>query len=1076
MSFSLTHNAKPWETPELTDINRLTPRATLYPFENDNQALDRERESSAWYMNLNGEWKFALVDKPENGIDNFETSDFNDTSWRNLPVPGNWTMQEVGDYPHYTNVQMPWDIQPPNVPEDNPTGLYRRTFTIPNSWKKRKTIIHFAGVESAYFVYINGEQVGFNKGSRTPGEFDITSSLKPGENTLAVMVIRWSDGSFVEDQDHWWMAGIYRDVFLYSQDVVSIKDVFAIGTPDENLKDAELAIKVLVNFNANPEKEWKIGVKLFDADKKMVLPKMAKYEIPFGDTLTYSNFGHYIDESIAISTPTLWNGETPYLYTVVISLLNPKDEVIETTSCRVGFRRIELKNSELLINGKAVLFKGVNRHDHDDTYGKTISEESMRSDIELMKQFNFNAIRTCHYPNDALFYDLCDEYGMYVIDEANIESHHYGNIPSTDSRWTNALLDRGKRMVIRDKNHPSIILWSLGNESGYGCNHDALAGWIKGYDQSRLIQYEQAAPPWDEKKKKFDTQGVGELATDIICPMYTGIEGIREWSKENTDYRPLILCEYSHAMGNSNGSLKEYWEAFEECHGLQGGFIWDWVDQGIIKKSGSKQGLSDSVGTAYDKNDTPATIAEKQSECHIPGGKYYWAFGGDFDDTPNDFDFCINGLIWPDRTPHPAMFEFKKLTQPLAITAISVDEGKFSIKNKQYFTNLSWLEGSWELMRDGIKIDGNTLPTLNIDVDKTMQITLPINKKLMNETGKYHINFHITAKTATSWCKKGHEIGWEQFLIANKAIPTTQQIAKSTKFTEKVLIEKENNTTIITSGKVQLILKEKDAKTLIKYDDQVIIEDGPELQIWRAGTDNDGIRNWDGQDEKPLGVWKSAGLNKLKTTSTSSEIIKSNDSVSVVIEKVRVGAKPEYKFTHIQTLTITPYGTIEVDNKIIADKSLPSLPRVGVKMSTTEGFDNVEWFGRGPHENHIDRNAGAPIGRYSGTVASQYVPYILPQENGNKSEVDWFKVTNDKVDLKFISDTNFEFSVKYFTSDDLFAVTHTSELTPRKESIISIDTIQRGVGTGSCGPQTREKYFVNPDTYNFKYTIYPTEV
>ena len=1059
MSHLLIHHAKPWETPELTEINRLPARATLYPFENEEQALSCNREKSPWFQCLNGEWKFALVDKPENVIEGFEEENFDDANWGEVTVPGNWTMQDVGDYPHYTNVQMPWKTQPPHVPEDNPTGLYRTTFTVPENWQERKTLIHFAGVESAYFVYVNGEQVGFSKGSRTPAEFDISNLLQAGENTLALVVIRWSDGSFVEDQDHWWMAGIYRDVFLYSQEKVSIKDVFAIATPNEDLKDAELALKVMVNFNGNPQTDWKVGVKLFDADENDILTEAIQFEIPFADQLTYSNYGHCIQETIPVSSPVLWNGENPYLYTIVVSLFSPEGKLIESTSSRIGFRRIELKNREVLINGKAVLFKGVNRHDHDDTYGKAVPEAMIRADIELMKKFNFNAIRTCHYPNDALFYDLCDEYGMYVIDEANIESHHYGNIPSTDSRWTNALLDRGKRMVMRDKNHPCIIFWSLGNESGYGCNHDALAGWIRGYDKSRLLHYERAV----ELYKQEDTKGIAEIATDVICPMYADIDKIREWSATTKDHRPLILCEYSHAMGNSNGNLREYWEAFEECHGLQGGFIWDWVDQGIIKKAGE-----DTIKPAAEKTDTPASIAEKQAECHVPGGKYYWAFGGDFDDEPNDFDFCINGLIWPDRTPHPAMYEFKKLTQPLAVTVNSLNDGKFSIKNKQYFTDLAWLEGSWELMKEGVQIDSGDLQELNIEVDESMDIEVPINKDLMMETVEYHVNFHFVAKFATSWCDKGHEVAWEQFAFDSSSVVPPSPVAKSG---NNVSCEQDNKGAIISVGKLQLILDNETSETKVKYDGAEVLENGPELQIWRAGTDNDGIRKWTGQEGKPLGQWQNTGLDKLKVISASSKLIEEEDTVSVVIEKVRVGEDPKLKFNHIQTLTVTPSGTIEVDNKVIADEGLPTLPRIGVVMTTAAGFDNVEWFGRGPHENHIDRNAGVPVGRYSGTVAEQYTPYILPQENGNKTEVRWFELKKADVALKFIADSNFEFSVRHFTSEDLFAVIHTSELQARKETVISIDCLQRGVGTGSCGPQTMEKYWVNPGEYNFKYTI-----
>ncbi|MCK5528319.1 MAG: DUF4981 domain-containing protein [Kiritimatiellae bacterium] len=1089
MPQSLMHSAKPWETPELTNINRLPSRATLYPFENEVQAVAGVRGDSPWYSDLNGEWKFALVDKPENAVEDFEKSSFVDDAWSDITVPGNWTMQNVGDYPHYTNVQMPWKNQPPNVPEENPTGLYRRIFTIPSSWDGRRTVIHFAGVESAFFVYVNGEQVGFSKGSRTQAEFDITDYLIKGENVLAVMVIRWSDGSFVEDQDHWWMAGIYRDVFLYSQADVSIRDVFAVGAPDEELKDADLSLQVLVNFNGNPQLDWKVGVKLVDADEQNVIPDFKQCEVPFGDFARYKNFGHCVQESIPIVAPKLWNSEEPYLYTLLVSLYNPAGEVVEVTSCRIGFRRIEIQDREVLINGKAILFNGVNRHDHDDTYGKTISESVMRADIEVMKKFNFNAIRTAHYPNDIMFYDLCDEYGMYVIDEANIESHDYGNVPSTDSRWTNAFLDRGKRMVERDKNHASVIFWSLGNESGYGCNHDALAGWIRGYDKSRLLQYENAVAlqfvgssgAVREPSKTpmamignggaaidagIDTKGRGELVTDVVCPMYSTVETIRRWAAITEDYRPFILCEYSHAMGNSNGSLKEYWDAFEECHGLQGGFIWDWVDQGIIKKSGEE-----TFEVAAEKDDTAVTVAARQKECHIPGGKYYWAYGGDFGDEPHDFDFCINGLVWPDRTVHPAMYEIKKLTQPVAVTAVALEDGLFSVKNKQYFTDLTWLEGRWELMRDGVQVDTGLLSELEVDAGASIDVVVPISAELTSVAAEYHINFHFVAKSATMWCDQGHEVAWEQFVFVPSKMQVAEKDERDTVVANKVVCEKSGNTITVSSGKVKLVLLADGLESKVLYDGDDVLPKGPELNIWRAGTDNDGIRGWTGQENKPLMQWQSAGLNKLKVTSCVSKVIENNYSVTVEIVKTRIGSDPVLKIIHTQRMTLTVSGDIEVDNKIIADDGWPSLPRIGVEMSTAEGFNDLEWFGRGPHENHIDRNEGAPVGRYSSTVDAQYVPYILPQEHGNKSDVRWLELSSKKLSVSFVADSRFEFSARHLSSDDLFAAYHTCDLIPRKETILSIDCIQRGVGTGSCGPQTLEKYCVAAGEYDFRYTI-----
>ena len=1061
MSFPLNHQAKPWETPEFTSMNKLPSRATLHPYANEAQALGYDRVKSPWVFSLNGDWRFELCPCPEKVPAEFAAEGYDDKGWGNIIVPGNWTMQDTGDYPHYTNVRMPWANQPPYVPEKNPTGLYRRVFEVPASWLSRKTTIHFAGVESAFALYVNGVNAGFSKDSRTPAEFDISTLLKKGTNTLAVMVVRWSDATFIEDQDHWFMAGIYRDVYLYSQDkAASIRDVFAVGTPDDKLKNASLDIKVRVDFGRNPQRGWKIKTRLFKKTGTAVSGTEGLFEVPFADQMGYSNFGHLVSASQKVKSPSLWSAESPSLYTLVVSLVSPDNKVVEVTSCRVGFRKIELRSRQVLINGEAVLFKGVNRHDHDDTFGKAVPEAMMRKDIELMKQFNFNAIRTCHYPNDALFYDLCDEYGMYLVDETNIESHHYGSLPCTDPRWTFALLDRGMRMVERDKNHPCVIFWSLGNESGYGANHDTLAAWIRGYDKSRLVHYEQAA-----NLHHGDSKGSGELATDIICPMYASIEAITKWSRESKDHRPLILCEYSHAMGNSNGSLKEYWDAFESCHGLQGGYIWDWVDQGIIQKAGGAKKPAARIG------DTAGQIAQRQAQCHIPGGEYHWAYGGDFGDEPNEFDFCINGLIWPDRTPHPAMYEFKKLTQPLAVEAADLSNGRFIIVSKQNFTSLSWLSGAWELLCDGEKIASGKLPALNIPPGGRKKTSVKLPAAKMKARAEYHINFRFFAKSATSWCPKGHEVAWEQFQLRKSV-----RLHRPSGVRGQVSLKETSGAVDISSGRLELHCDREGGETRILFDGREIISRGPELQIWRAATDNDGIRKWSGQENKPLGQWTAAGLDRLSTISTAVQSVQSDKSVSLFIEKVRVGADPKLKIIHTQTLTVTNSHAVEVENLVKAHKGLPSLPRVGVVLLTAAGFEGLEWFGRGPHENHIDRNAGAPVGLYKGSVGAQFVPYIMPQENGNKTDVRWFDLSDGKTKITFLADGRFEFSARHFTSEDLFKALHTSELKARKETVVSIDCIQRGVGTGSCGPQTRENYHVNPGTYSFKYTLIPADM
>ncbi|MBT3193396.1 MAG: beta-galactosidase, partial [Verrucomicrobia bacterium] len=664
-----------WMMPELVELNRLSGRASLYPFADEASAATCDRLKSPFVSVINGEWKFKLVKKPEATPARFAQPSYADAGWDAIRVPGNWNCQGY-DQSIYTNVRMPWDENPPEVPEENPTGLYRVTFKIPAAWRKRRVVLHFGGVESAFAVYMNGSFVGMGKDTRLPSEFDVTEYLVKGSNTLAVQVVRWSDGSYLEDQDHWWMAGLYRDVYLYTTDAMYLQDVFAVGGLEDDLTTGRLDVSVTPGDQHEWPAGWSLRARLLGPDGREVLRKPLTGELPKQGYEPGQLGARTIDMSAVVRRPKRWSAETPVLYTVVVSLLNADGDVVESTACRTGFRRIELSgNRELLVNGKAVLFKGVNRHDHDPDHGKAVPHDRLVQDVELMKQFNFNAVRTSHYPNDPAFYDLCDAYGLYVVDEANIECHHYqhGDRLANDPRWTAAFVSRCQRMVQRDKNHPCIIEWSLGNESGYGCNHDAAAGWIRGYDKSRLVHYEGAIRMWlyAALNKDAGLAGVHGSVSDVICPMYPRHADMETWAKaDNGETRPYIMCEYTHAMGNSNGGVREYWDLIEKYHGLQGGYVWDWVDQGLTKVD-------------------PKT------------GRSYYAYGGDYGERYHDYNFCINGLIWPDRTPHPAMWELKQCQQPIGVKAASLKRGEITVTSKLDFITTSHLQGYWSIEVDG---------------------------------------------------------------------------------------------------------------------------------------------------------------------------------------------------------------------------------------------------------------------------------------------------------------------------------------------------------------------------------------
>lgn len=1026
-----------WTTPEICSLNRIPARATLHPYPTQQLALNRSPKESPWYISLDGDWKFQLVDNPcHKTAEDFISPKFDVSGWEDIYVPGNWTTQRF-DKPWYTNVLMPFDNYPPNVPEDNPTGLYRLDFKLPKDWRGRRVVIHFGGVESAFYVFLNGHFVGFAKDSRTPSEFDLTPYLQAAGNTLAVKVIRWSDGSFLEDQDHWWMAGIHREVYLTSTEDVHIADVFAHGT-----QEGDLTLELNASFNGKqPQPNWAFVTKLFDQNQEEIEEGASETQIPPSLGAGAGNRGNRCELKLKIQNPKPWSDETPNLYTLLVGLKNPEGNIVEWTSTRIGFRTIAIKDRQLLINGKPVLFKGVNRHDFHERFGKTVPRETMLQDIHLLKQFNFNAVRTAHYPNDPYWYDLCDEFGILLIDEANIEAHHYYGNLCDDPRWTNAFLYRGINMVQRDKNHPSVIQWSLGNETGFGTNHTALAGWIRKKDPSRLIHFEGVLTPFRQGFCGWP-DNVGIDATDIIAPMYPDIKNLEDWSKNSKDHRPLIPCEYSHAMGNSNGNLKEYWDAFENLPGLQGGYIWDWVDQGLLNLD--------------DQN------------------REYWSYGGDYGDTPNDKNFCINGMIWPDRTPHPSMYEFKKLVQPVKVTPISLNQPAFAIKNKRWFTTLDDLDASWTLSTGQRTIQEGAI---NLDnVQPQGEITFTIDDLQMPELlpgEETFITFSFKLKHDADWAKEGHEVAWEQVMMPFSAPPDRPaspegrlQLKKSTPTMEvvgrhfKLQIDR-------TLGRIKSF----------SWRDKALILDGPKLNLWRGVTDNDGVKAWSGQHWKPLGKWLKAGIDQLQLKTVTCDV-ETIDGGAVVADfcNIWTGTDEDAPICHQHRYLILPDGEILVENLVTIDGKLPDLPRVGVTMTLAPALENLTWFGRGPHESYIDRKAGARLGVFQGTVSEQYVPYVMPQEHGNKTDVRWMALEAgpDDAGLLFQAENRLlECSASHFTPDDLFKAMHINELDPRSEVFVYLDYAQRGLGGASCGPDTLPKYRLQPGLYSFSYRIRP---
>ena len=1021
-------NRHDWEDPLVVGINKRPPHAALTPYPDEAAALAAGEGEPSLVRSLNGAWRFLYLRDPDQVPPEVYGVAYDASEWDEITVPGNWTMQGY-DKPIYTNVKMPIPTDPPYVPQgDNPTGVYRRTFELSEEWREREVFVSFDGVESAFYLWVNGEQVGYSQGSRLPAEFDITPYVKEGENVVVATVVRWSDGSYLEDQDHWWMAGIYRDVTLYATPKVHLRDVFARGELDGAYRNGVLRVRTRVDgYSGADPVGYEVEMSLYDGEGNAILDAPVSgsvYPLQFRVT--------QVDLEAAVPAPHRWTAETPYLYTLVVALKDEGGTTVEATRCRIGFRKVEIVGREFLVNGKPVLFCGVDRHDHHDRLGKTVPLEDMIAEVRLLKQFSFNAVRTSHYPNDTRWLDLCDEYGIYVIDEANIECHAVYDRLAHEPSWTHAFVERGKRMVERDKNHPCVVMWSLGNESGYGPNHDALAGWIRGYDPTRPVHYEGAI--------RVAGWHAGHLSSDVVCPMYPPIDRIVDYAKDPSGDRPLIMCEYAHSMGNSTGNLAEYWEAIESYHGLQGGFIWDWIDQGLRK---------------VDEN-----------------GEAYWGYGGDFGDEINDGNFCINGLVWPDRTPHPAMWECKKVFQPLGFRAVDLAAGVIEITNKRFFADTSDLRGHWWLEVDGEWVQNGTLPDLAIAPRASEEITLPVRKPALPPDAECFLMVSFALAEDAAWAEAGHEVAWAQFRM-----PYQAPLAARLPIDRMPALEVAEDDDQVTIGGASFDLSFGRTNGRIaswRFEGKPVIEQGPALNVWRAPTDNDGIKLRP-ERQKLLQLWLEAGLDRLTEEVLSFEWARLGAHTVRVVVRARSGAEgyPGI-FEHEHEYTVYGSGDVVLRNTVVASADLPPLPRIGVTMALPGGFEQLTWYGRGPHENYIDRNVGAPVSTYDSTVDEQYVPYIMPQENGNKTEVRWAALRDDaEVGLLAVCDPPLEVSVSHYTAHDLYEATHTNELKRRDEVIWNLDVRQCGLGGASCGPGTLPQYLVLPGTYRFSVRLRP---
>lgn len=1022
-----------WENPEIFRINKELPHATMmvYPGEAAALAAGDDRSRSEFFRSLNGQWKFCWSPTPEGRPVDFCRPDFADGDWKTIAVPGNIELQGYG-IPIYVNTAYPWGPpDPPHIPhEKNSVGSYRHTFRVPPSWDGRRVFINFDGVSSAFYLWLNGQFVGYSQDSRTPAQFDLTPHLRTGDNVLAVEVYRYSDGSYLECQDFWRLSGIFRDVYLWSTPGLHIRDFEVRGELDDSCRDGCLSLRAKVrNYGSAPGGCTLAVTLLDDAGQKVFAPPVREAHIAAGEEIDL-----LLSQDVA--SPAQWSAEQPNLYRLLLMLRDEAGDILEVIPVNVGFRRVEIRSGDLLVNGQRVLFRGVNRHEWDGRTGQYITPESMARDIMLMKRNNINAVRTCHYPNHPAWYDLCDRLGLYVIDEANIESHGMGYDPDrtlgNNPLWKAAHLDRTINMVERDKNHPSIVIWSLGNEAGDGVNFQATYAWIKQRDASRPVQYERA-----ELREH----------TDIVCPMYTHPAAVEKYSLE-PQTRPFILCEYAHAMGNSTGNFKEYWDLFYSRPHLQGGFIWDWVDQAV-------------------RTPLPADAVNRQAGRSRGGAGegYFWAVGGDFGPagTPSDGNFCCNGLVTTDRQEHPCMATVKKNHQYVHVRAIDLDKVLVEIRNRYDFTNLGDLVTCvYQVKAQGRLNQQGEIAGLDIAPGQSRQIAIPIARGPIESGVEYFLNLSFRLKADQPWAAAGHEVAWEQFALPWHAAAGARDLSSLGPLT----ISQDAAHVAVAGGGFSLVLdKAQGAIASFKAGDTELMHQPLRPCFWRAYTDNDRGNKMPAR----CGVWRDAAA----AMEVRSVVV---GSPSPQVAVIRVLAKlPTVDATYEVVYTVGAGGDVEIDVAFDTSRNdLSEMVRLGMVMAMPEGFERVTWLGPGPHETYWDRAEGM-VDVYSGTVDEQFFDYPRPQENGNKVDVRWIALTDDRgVGLLAVGAPLISANAMHYTAGDLESAKHSYEV-PRREFVtLHLDYRQMGVGgDDSWGAKPHEQYLLKAKSYRYRVRLRP---
>ena len=1017
-----------WENPQTIGINKEPAHASVIPYPDIQSALADTGVvvHSPYYQSLDGQWKFKWSQNPASRPKDFYKQNFNVSGWDDITVPSPWQVQGYGK-PIYLNSRYPMEskmggLYPPRAPKKwNPVGSYRRTFTVPDDWDGRQVLIHFGSVKSAFYIWINGQKVGYSEGSMTPAEFNITPYLKKGRNTLSVEVYRWSDGSWLEDQDMWRFSGIYRSVYLYSKPDEYLQDLFVHAGLDDQYENGKLHITAKVrNNNAESVSRGTVEAYLYNQSGERV------GDGPIAEAKTQSAMpaGTMVEAELrtTVDHPQKWTAETPNLYTVVVVLKDSDGKTLDIARSTTGFREIEIRDKMFLVNGHQVKLKGTNIHDHDPQTGRTVDYRTMLKDVKLMKEHNLNAVRMSHYPHDPKYYHLFDKYGLYIIDEANLETHGISfsdnRLPGSDPMWTDAVIDRARSLVQRDKNYPSVVIWSLGNEAGWGDNFKQMASYIRTADPSRPIHY----------------QHMNSIA-DMMSYMYPSIDFLQRALNNPDIDKPIILCEFAHSMGNSTGNFDEYMDLMEHNRNLIGTFIWDWVDQGLRKK-------------------------DKQ-------GNWFWAYGGDYGDDPNDANFNINGVVFPDRKPQPALAKVKYSYQYAKFGAADLAKGQIWVKNEYDFINLNHFNLEWSLNEDGKTLQSGTVNDLDVAPDQAKRLDLPVRTPDLKPGREYWLNVSLHLKKDTKWAKKGYKVAWQQmkmpYAVAAKPPMATEDL-------QSLQVNQSGDQITVSNSNVKAtISRSTGALELYQFKGNDLIDSPLAPNFWRAKTDNDRA-GW----KDKLDPWKTASENR-KVTSVS--IHNSSDQrVEIAVN----GTLPVGHSTYQTTYTILGNGTVQVDQKVtpIGKDIPPDIPRVGMQMRIPEKYKTMTWYGRGPEENYWDRKKGITVGQYSGLIDSLWTDYVYPQENGNRSDVRWVAFTNDSGNgLMAVASTKLSVSAWPYAMKDLEKATHTDELPRRDYYTVNLDYKQQGVGgTDTWSPNARalKKYRLpTGKSYHYSYYLRP---